>query len=576
VFAKDRNAAAASSAIGPRGTNATVSIPGSELAIGLSLLGILIFYKVLNILRCPFNMDEPQHLHVVWGWARGFVQYRDVTDNHMPLFQILFAPIFALIGDRATALYWMRFFVLPIYLAAAWCTYRIGSLLFSKRTGMWAVILAGFYPTYHFVSLEFRPDNLWAFFWLVSVLVLIRHPLNVRRAFIAGLLLGFAFGVSMKTVLLFFSILSAGIATLLLVGRLRSGLSRFDLALCVAAFFAGTLLVPGIIMISFALGGAWPEFRYWVFDHNILPHFRDRSPWLMFIFPISLPFLIWLASKMVRAAPDGRSAYRRCFVLLTCGFYVTALVSFWSLLTGQHFLPYHPLAFCFYSAALLALTDYLREHGLRRIRIFSRAPLPVYVAAIEFCVALAIHPVWIDGGRPQTDLLQSILKLTGPGDFVFDTKGQTVFRQRCFKPILETFTVERIRRGLMTDDVAQRCVETRACIAMPPRTPWLAAAQFIEKNYLPIGHQLCVAGAFLKPSSESNQRYDFQIVIPASYEIVAHGFPVGGLLDGAPYDGARFLGPGPHRFESQTASAEELAVLWAQAVDRNFTPLWTQ
>ena len=74
--------------------------------------------------------DEPQHLHAVWGWARGFVQYRDMADNHMPLFQILCAPIYKLIGDRGTVLYWMRIVLQPLYIVAFWCTYRIGSLLF--------------------------------------------------------------------------------------------------------------------------------------------------------------------------------------------------------------------------------------------------------------------------------------------------------------------------------------------------------------------------------------------------------------------------------------------------------------
>ena len=34
---------------------------------------------------------------------------RDLYDNHMPLFHILFAPVYALLGDRATILLWMRF-----------------------------------------------------------------------------------------------------------------------------------------------------------------------------------------------------------------------------------------------------------------------------------------------------------------------------------------------------------------------------------------------------------------------------------------------------------------------------------
>jgi len=46
-----------------------------------------------------------QRLHVIWGWAHGLVQYRDLFDNPMPLFQIMLAPIFGLIGDWASDLF---------------------------------------------------------------------------------------------------------------------------------------------------------------------------------------------------------------------------------------------------------------------------------------------------------------------------------------------------------------------------------------------------------------------------------------------------------------------------------------
>ncbi len=51
-----------------------------------SLLIALIFLRAITIAHYKFG-DEAQHLHVIWGWARGFVQYRDLADNHMPLFQ---------------------------------------------------------------------------------------------------------------------------------------------------------------------------------------------------------------------------------------------------------------------------------------------------------------------------------------------------------------------------------------------------------------------------------------------------------------------------------------------------------
>jgi hypothetical protein len=43
------------------------------------------------------------------------------------------------------------------------------------------------------------------------------------------------------------------------------------------------------------------------------------------------------------------------------------------------------------------------------------------------------------------------------------------------------------------------------------------------------------------------------------------------LLDGTPYQGARFLEPGRHTFVEKSP-AKTLVLLWAQAVDRNFTP----
>jgi hypothetical protein len=161
-----------------------------EFTSAASLLIALILLRAITITHYKFGTDEPQHLHVIWGWARGFVQYRDLADNHMPLFQILWAPIYKLIGDRGTILYWMRIMLQPLYILAFWCTYRIGSLLFSRRVGVWAAILVGLSIDYIFCSVEFRTDNLWAPLWLLCMSVLLNGVLTVRRALIAGFLMG--------------------------------------------------------------------------------------------------------------------------------------------------------------------------------------------------------------------------------------------------------------------------------------------------------------------------------------------------------------------------------------------------
>ncbi|PYK78789.1 MAG: hypothetical protein DME38_09235 [Verrucomicrobia bacterium] len=163
-----------------------------EFTFAASLFIALIFLRANTITHYRFARDEAQHLHLVWGWARGFVQYRDLADNHMPLFHILWTPIYRLIGDCGTILYWMRIVSQPLYIVAFWCTYRIGSLLFSRRVGVWAAILVGLSIDYVFNSVEFRTDNLWAPLWLLCIWVLLNGALTMRRALIAGLLMGLA------------------------------------------------------------------------------------------------------------------------------------------------------------------------------------------------------------------------------------------------------------------------------------------------------------------------------------------------------------------------------------------------
>ena len=543
-----------------------------EFASAALLLIALILLRVITIMHYRFGSDEPQHLHVVWGWARGFVQYRDLADNHMPLFHILFAPIYKLIGDRGTILYWMRIALQPLYMVAFWCTYRIGSLLFSRRVGVWAAILVGLSFDYAFCSVEFRTDNLWAPLWLLCTVVLLNGALTTRRALIAGFLMGLCFGVSMKTSLLLMSTLIGGLLTLVFVGRERLDIGWGQVLGALTAFFAAALIVPATIIAAFALYGVWPQFRYWVFDHNVVPGLSNHPAWSVIIFAVGFPLVALGARRMVAATPETIVAARRSFVFVTAGFFFTALLSFWPFLSRQDYLPFYPLAFVIGTGAVLTVWDRWTQH--RNIaKIWRVMPVPALFGVCQLLVALLVHPFWVDKAKLESDLLRTTLKLTEPGDFVFDRRGETVFRQRCFYPIIETFTKERIRRGLMADNTIQSCIDTRTCVAILPDDMPLATFRFLEQNYLPIGNRLRVIGVLLH-SSTDGKRFDFEIVIPASYKIIARDVgTVMGVLDGERYEGKeRFLSPGTHTFV-QTSTGHDLVTFWAQAVDRNFRPM---
>jgi hypothetical protein len=554
-----------------------MSGPGEFVAAAV-LFALMVVIRVVNILHYRFDSDEPQHLHVIWAWARGFVQYRDVFDNHMPLFHMMFAPIFGFIGDRATILYVMRFVLLPMYFVAAWCTYKIGTCLFSRRAGIWAVILAGLYTRYHFISLEFRTDNLWAPLWLLCITVLVTGPLTARRALVAGLLLGLCFGVSMKSILFLLSIALAALLTLLLVGRRNLALSWTHLVQCIAAFVVSTATIPATIMIFFAFKGLWHDFLYCVFDFNLLAPGASRNS-LAYRLPLALTIIsvllvtVYVARRMIRGTDITGLAFRRVFVLMVCTSYFLAFKTFWPVRSHDDDPPFYPLVAVLCSGALLAASTKLISFKWNAGEILRRVPVPVFLAVGEIFVLIAMQPIWKDRTKRESDLLRNVLTLLKPGDYVLDCKGETVFRQRGVRAVYETITKSAIQRGLILDDAPQRCVETHTCVVATTliRTFPRDTSRFVRRNYLTVTNNLRIAGKELKPLATNPRRCEFEVTIPASYEIISPRENVAGTLDGIPYNGARFLAAGSHTFES-TSPSHGLVLLWAQAVARHFIP----
>src|SRR5262249_23298062 len=151
------------------------------------------------IWRFGVSSDEPQHLHVVWGWTHGLLPYRDVFDNHAPLFHVLSIPGLLAVGERPDAVLWMRLFLLPLWVA---CLLPAGGwargLLGGGAAG-WSAGWAGFFPLFFFCSLEYPPDTLWTVLWLGAVAIAVREPLTPRWGLAIGLVLGTAVAVSLKT-----------------------------------------------------------------------------------------------------------------------------------------------------------------------------------------------------------------------------------------------------------------------------------------------------------------------------------------------------------------------------------------
>ncbi len=529
----------------------------------------LLALKVWCILRYRFDSDEPQHLHVVWGWTRGLVQYRDLFDNHMPLFQMLCAPLLGLMGEHARDLYWMRGLMLPLYFVSLWATYRIGEKIFSRRVGIWSAVLLAGYSNYHLCTTEFRTDDLWAALWLLGLLFLVSGPFEIRRALVSGLIFGLCFGVSMKTTLMFLTIVTATVMAASVMGWSKLGLHRREIAKSVAAFLGAMVIVPAIIFAFFAAKGIWPQMRYCVFEHNFVAHRTSlRTPLHLLILPVALPLLVYGTRKVFRNWLRSPGAFRQLFLLFAAGAYILLLHSLWGHITRQDYLPFYPLIALIAGAALCAIPSF-RLTPKAFASGASRISVPAFAAIFILAFSLGPHIPRTNGAAREIQIVREVLRITKPDDYVLDRKGEAVFRRRPVYYVLEGLTRERINRHLMVDDTVQRCVETRTCVVVTGSHFLKPDQHFINGNYLSGHGRIRVAGYLLPPAV--NAEVEFNVAIPADYVLIAPEGKVSGLLDDTAYDQARFLAAGKHHFRL-TSPAQRLAIVWAPAVERKFSP----
>jgi hypothetical protein len=600
--------------------DAGADLPRREKWIAGILLVLALALRCFYIFHYRYDSDEPQHLHTTWGWTQGLLQYRDFFDNHTPLFHILFSPLVAALGERTNILDFMRFAMVPLWFVCWWCVWKIGAALFSRRVGMWATVLISLLPWWFFPALEYRTDNLWTPLWLGAVATFVCGTYSRRRAFAGGMLLGLCFAVSLKTSLLCAVLALVTVVTPLIVAR------RLDFTLpgrvlaAVWPVLAGMVIAPALVAGYFAMRGAWAPFLYGTIQHNILPDVDSRNHplYLRFVFPVALPFLLAAAVWIARRAPDDARALRRAGLFLLAGFYFTGLYTFWTLLTRQDFLPFYPLLAVLAAAGLLCLSArFLPRHqacvlvalGLLEIGLVlgGRPPFKMYTVKSEGDLSKATGTAmlvvtgkiaWVDETQREREILDEVLQLTKPGEYVMDFKGESVFRRRAFYYVMEPLTYYRMRHEMIPDTVAEDLVRTHTYVVLN-QDRWYPkkGAEFIGQNYLAVGKlpkdlrgfpfldfgsivvagRMRVAGKVIanRPTAEK-ETIRFEVAVPASYVLRGdNGHVLSGTLDGTPLTGPRDLAAGPHEFKPD-APDTQVAIFWSRAAELGFLPVLDQ
>ena len=550
--------------------------PGrAERLVAMILIALAFLLRSFYVFRHGFDSDEWQHLHVVWAATRGLTQYRDVFDNHAPLFHILSAPLVAVVGETPNILYVMRLAMTPLVAVTLWGTWLIGRTIGGRRAGLWAAAILGFIPLFFLRSIEYRPDVLWTMFWILALAVLLGGDLTWKRCLAAGLILGLAVSTSLKSLLLLLALGLAAIALPIAVGRGPRSLAPRRPLTCLLALAGGLSIVPLALVLYFAAQGVLQPFLYGTVYHNYLPQLGSWSrPLRAFLLVPALLLVLLLARWAAGATRPEEDRVRVVFLTLVAGSYLAALHTIWPLFTTYDLLPFYPLL------AVLVVGVSMRRPGLaaaapapRAARFRLAGPLLLSVVVLfEIGLVLRWEPPGLDGTRRQVQLMTEVLRLTEPSDYVLDMKGESIFRRRPIYYVLEAITRARLERGFFPDNIRERIVATRTCVtaARIDRFPD-GVREFIENNYLLLG-EVRVAGRYLHvPDKDPGRPIGFEVEIPARYSVVAGSGAAAGLLDGAPYTGPRFLETGPHVF-TPSAAPDRLALVWAQAVERGFTP----
>jgi len=504
-----------------------------------TLLATSFALRLFLIFRYRFDSDEPQHLHVAWGWAHGFMQYRDLFDNHMPAFHLLSAPLFLFGDDDARLLFVARMAMLPLFAAAVFLAWRIAGALFDERVAGWSAVLVALCPPFFLGSLEYRADDLWIVCWLGVIAVLISDLPRNDKDLAAGMLLGLAFGVSMKSVLCAGALAGAAILTSVLTAD-RGAIPISQAAKRVGTIVGIALIVPVAIGVAFALAGAWKPFFYGVFDHNRI---RFEHAWRVLWF-IPLYLLIRItALAIARSDADALIVRRRLFVFLACAGYLLLLVAFWPMTSDESYLPFYPLA-------VVLITPFL----LRR-----RVAVTVACAAAIAAIVIIARP-WKDEARREIDTVMEVVSMTGTNETVMDLKGESIFRVRPSYLVLEGITNAKLRMGLLRDSIADSLVRSATHVVvnekLPPHT-----RRFVDRYYVPWG-SVYVAGVRLPQLRGDGSATPFTIGVPGPYVVISEHGMVRAMIDGILVRKAMYLKPGRHTLVAMQGTSRPL-VIWS-------------
>ena len=467
----------------------------SLIVLGAAALAM----RIWMMIAWRVDSDEPQHLHVAWVWSQGLVPYRDLFDNHVPLLHLLFAPVMTWMPETSAVFPLMRLAIAPFAIGAAVLLFAIARPVTGTRTAAIAAIAFSAVPPWLPKSVEFRNDTLWVFFWLAAVLFISR-----RKPFLAGFAIGLALLASVKTL------------PLLLAHALALATTR-DSPRDIAHALIGMAIPIAALSAPMAAAGVLDDMLYRSLVFNtLLPIDTLRR----FSGAIVFAIVALLVFRKRRSAPH---------LSLFAFWYTLVILTLWPIVTPRDFLPLAPLA---------------------ALAVVRRWPSPHWIA-VAMVATLLYGRVWKPVERSREQFVDAVAQLTSPHEYVFDLKGDAIFRRRPVPAVYEQVNRALTANGTVRDLGPEAIVANGCCVAIDD-TPHLPARTraFLAQHFIDTG-PLRVCGTVVRGNT-------FDIAVPQHYAVVTRDRSRVSI-DGVPYRGARYLAAGRHTI---TGMNGPVTVIW--------------
>lgn len=366
------------------------------IGIALSVIGFLLLAYFGG-----YNPDEIEHMHVTYLMNNGHMPYRDFPQNHLPIFWFILLPFVKALSPSIKPFLIVRMIqvllLVPTYLVAKAFLPTIAGIPRALSIGILFLML-GVHASYS-QWIFIRPDVLMAVFITAGIAVVGAKRLSYTTLFVAGVLLGIATCLSIKSWHAYF------VVFLVLASRYPSvplrRIVREGACVCLGSLPPVALLVSWLVYNDLAV-----LFFENVFVLNGLVHLTLHDRLKLFESPIVIVGIAGALSMVMMAANTSEQERRKR--LLVAGL---ILVYPFAFQLHNHGTSYHALMLIVPSAVAISFLFQEIYSRLRNVPLQIGLTLALPMALIATEISTFGLQTVRDAHFKKTDLME-LIRLT--------------------------------------------------------------------------------------------------------------------------------------------------------------------